>query len=214
MSHDLSPLKVVLPAGIWLRRRLRQGYNLTLISGTRDMLLFGLLGLEFNPWDLPLKKGRCYSALLIATKDGRFVSCSSEFLPLGEFGGVDRQPDSLRDHFSEDGTARTVDMMYGKDRMSIWMPLTEQSIFSPLNVPQPVFRSVCRNTYQKIFYSHLQDADSSIRGPLSHAEAHYKLPWHISQEPTFTIDVLSTDNKRTSSNRTTSYHIEPPIDKS
>ena len=66
----------------------------------------------------------------------------------------------------------------------------------------------------ELFYSHLQDADSLVRGPLVYTEASHKSPPQIVRDLTlFMMEVLLTDNKQTWSDRVIPYHIEPPVDK-
>jgi hypothetical protein len=185
-SDDLSPLKVILPAGSWLNRKRKDGYNLTIVSGSPDRLLFGLRATKLGSIFSSHGQGRCCSAIVVATRGGSFVPCNSEFLPTREFGGVGYQADSIEDYENDDGSTRIVDMVYSIDRMTVWMPLVESSITAPLVVPQTVFHSFCDKTYHlwsarqpEIFYSDLQDASSSIRGPLRHTEPQLKVPRDI-----------------------------------
>ncbi len=67
MAADLSPLKLILSGSKRLQSVFKDGYNLTLISGTEKGLLHGLLGLSVSPEVTP--RTRNWSAILIATKD-------------------------------------------------------------------------------------------------------------------------------------------------
>ena len=111
IATDLSPLEVILSGSKRLQRAFKEGYNLTLISGTEDDLLYGLSGQYLSPWQI--SRTRHWSAILIATKNGKCVPCSADFLPLSEFGNPHREADSVEDRVTEDWGPRTVLDVFG-----------------------------------------------------------------------------------------------------
>jgi len=141
IAAALSPLRIILSGDRLLEAMLRDGYNLTLICGTKHELLYGLSSLpSYNP-DTRRSLRRYWSAVLVATKEESYVPCSAAFLPLTVFGCPGIEADAAEDAIDESGTLRTVTLRYGPDMMSIWMPLSEQSTTFPISIPQAIFHS-------------------------------------------------------------------------
>lgn len=105
------------------------------------MLLYGLSKLEFDYWSIVRTQTQDWTGVLITTKDGKVIPCCATLLPLSECGCPDRDVDSVQDHVNENGTSRSIKLSYGSDVMSIWMPLSEQSIDPTVVIPQSVFES-------------------------------------------------------------------------
>lgn len=198
---DLSPFRLVLAKCKRLQSMINDGYNLTLVSGTEEMLLYGLWKLNYRPWYSTRPKSRCWQAVLLATKGAEFVPCSPALLPLSEFGCAGRDADSLEDYVDESGASRSVTLRYGSDVMSIWMPLCEQSTSSPIAIPQSIFYGFVEKSFKAysryqpgIFYSHLGEEDARVRGPLEHTKhPHGKTREDISEAPLLSIEVSLKD---------------------
>ena len=115
----------------------------------------------------------------------------------------------------EDISTRTVEMVFGEDKMTIWMPLVQQPASSPLLVPQHIFRGFSKTKWKanslrqpEIFYSHLLDADSEIRGPLRYSEPGRRSQWNYHNgSPLLTIEVVLLDEGAWGSGRTIRYHV-------
>ena len=139
IAADPGPLKLILPGGYWLQSMFRDGFNLTLISGSEDMLLYGLSKLCISARATTHSKSRYWSAVLIVSKDAKIVPCSAALLPLSGFVCPSREANSVEDRVDEFAMLRTVNLSYGSDVMSIWMPLREQPTDSSIAVPKSVF---------------------------------------------------------------------------
>ena len=201
IAANLSPLKLILSGGKRLQSMAMDGYNLTIISGTKDLLLYGFSSLASYSEFLSRRKSRQWSAVLIATKDRRSVPCTTASLPLSECGCPGTVADSVDDHFDDNGTSRTVNLSYGLDVVSIWMPLCEHQRDTPVGVPQSIFQGFAERVHNgdwtcafKISYSHLTEIDSQVRGPLEPTRnACRKRVKDSFEAPLFAIEVCLKD---------------------
>ncbi|KAK0888233.1 hypothetical protein LTR02_016495, partial [Friedmanniomyces endolithicus] len=122
------------------------------------------------------------------------------------------------DHIDESGESRTINLRFGSDVMSIWTPLREQLTDSPVAIPQSVFERLVERTFKanwkfqpKIFYSHLTERDSRVRGPLEHTEhPHGKMGEDTSEAPLFTIEIPLKDHPLDGA-RLISYELGQPL---
>ncbi len=194
----LHPLRVILSDDRLLETMHRDGYNLTIIGESKDRLLYGLSGLPFiYDYATRCRKSRHWSAILVASKGQTFVPCSAALLPLSAFGCPGVEVDAAEDAIDKTGTLRVVTLSYGSDVMSIWMPLLEQPTTLPVVVPRNIFHSHVKILFEPnwryqshMFYAHLTDGRSLVRGPLRLADPDES----DSREQLFTIEVdLSSD---------------------
>lgn len=174
-----SPFKVILPDAGLLKAMYTDGYNLTIIGDSKHALLNGLSGSPIN-CNGAYRPGTSqhWSAILIASKDNKFVPCTSVLLPASAFGCVGVEADAVGENIDETGGSRVITLKYGQGLMSIWLPTVDQPTTLPLAVPQKIFHSHVRMIFRcdwrwqpHLYYAHLRDDRSLLRGPMQLVDA-------------------------------------------